>query len=277
MRFTMISIVFLMLCGIAFAGTAKGTFILDGKSHEISSALARTDENPFEKERRDVLLLLTDQPVIESDFDLGKLESMAESGKLHGLLLRIDDQKEVTGLIVIGVVQRSGNSVCEFEANTFKQDQISGKVFLAEPDESFGRKYTFDIEFSSEIKDAIVPMVDEKSGTPLPADGGDPGRSYREYEKAIQSGNLQALKKYLVPQQASKLDAPDAPNMLEFMKMMRAQNVKILKGFTNGDRATLVLEGKDPMSGGKTGGSVRLVKNNNQWVIEKESWSASFE
>lgn len=276
LRFAALTFVLLTMGTAAFAETASGSFTLDGTTHTITSAQARTGENPFDKTKKDVLVLLTDQPVEPADFDLMTLDSLAEAGKVHGILVRLENQREATGLVVLGVVQRSGNFVCGFDSKTFSESRVAGKVFLKEPDVSFGRKYTFDIDFDAIITDEMEPAVDESSATPLPSDGGDPGRAYREYEKAIQSANPETLKKYLVPEQAKKLDDPQAANMLGLMKMMRATEVKVVSGFLHGDRATLTLEGKDPVSNGKTTGTVRMRNLNGQWVLERESWSSSF-
>ena len=65
-----------------FAGTATGSFILDGTTYSIGSVLAKTDENPFDKTKRDILVLLTDQPVGEADLVAGHhgRGSLAEHG-----------------------------------------------------------------------------------------------------------------------------------------------------------------------------------------------------
>jgi hypothetical protein len=275
LRTALLSFMILFSNTLLFAGTAKGNFVLDSNTYAINAVQAKTDENPFEKTKKDVLVLLTDNPVEEGEFDMMALDSLAESGTIHGILLRIDDQKEVTGLIVLGVVQRSGNSICQFEPVTFDLSHVGGKVRTEKPDESFGRKYSFDIEFDTAVKEEDGPVIDEKNGTPLPPDGGDPGKAFREYEKAIQSGNPQSLKKFLSPDQAKKLDDPQAAQMLGLMKMMRAQQVNILSGFLNGDRAVLNVEGKDPVSNSKTSGTVKMLKVKGQWVVEKESWSSS--
>ena len=274
LRFAAAIFVLLWIGNGAVAGTAKGTLNLDGTIYTIGSVLAKTDENRFDKTKKDILVLLTDQPVEEGDFDTMTLDSLAEAGKIHGILVRLENQREATGLTVLGVVQRSGNFVCGFDSTTFSESRVAGKVFLTEPDESFGRKYTFDVEFDTTVKDDAQPAV-EDSGTALPSDGGEPGKAYREYEKAIQSGNPEMLKKYLVPEQAKKLEDPQAVNMLGLMKMMRAQDVRIVNGLLHGDRATLTLEGKDPVSNGKTRVTARMRKLNGQWVLERESWSSS--
>jgi hypothetical protein len=272
-----LAIIFILISGALLAGTAKGTLVIDEKTYNINTVQAKTDQNPFDETKKDFLLLFTDQPVEEGMFDLNELDSLAEAGTVHGILIRIDDQKEPTGLIVLGVVQRSGNSICNFDATAFDVTHVAGKVYLANPDESFGRKYTFEIEFDTSVKENSGSQVVKITGTPLPTDGGEPFKTYQEYEKAIQSGNPQMLKKFLVPEQATRLDDPEAAKMLGLMKMMRAQEVKFVQGSVEGERATLTLEGKDPLSGGKTNGSIRMIQVQGKWLLEKENWTGSLQ
>ena len=275
MRWTGWLLILSFQAAVAFADSAKGTFTLDDTTYTISSVQAKTDENPFDKSKKDVLVLLTDKPVQESDFDALTLDTRAEAGEIHGILVRLEDARQATGLTVLGTVQRSGNFVCSFDSTTFEPARVAGRVYLKEPDQSFGRKYTFDVEFDTEVKDVADTTPEENSGTPLPPDGGEPGKAYREYEKAIVAGNAAAIKKYLVPEQAKKLDDPQAANMLGLMKMMRAQEVKIVNGFLLGERAILTLEGKDPISSNKTQGTARMRNINGKWVLERESWSST--
>jgi hypothetical protein len=274
-RKLLFAFLFVFVSGTLPADPAKGTFILDGKTYNINSVQAKMDQNRRDETKKDVLLLFTDQPVEEGMFDLNELDSLAESGNLHGILVRIDDQKEPTGMIVLGVVQRSGNSVCSFDPTTFEATHIAGKVYLTNPDESFGRKYTFEIEFDTSIKESSGAQVIENSGTQLPADGGEPFKTYLEYEKAIQSGNPQMLKKFLVPEQATRLDDPEAAKMLSLMKMMRAQDVKFVKGVVQGERATINVEGRDPLSSAKTNGTIKMIQVKGKWLLEKENWTGS--
>jgi hypothetical protein len=276
LRFSVLILVVFLAGGVeAFAGSATGSFVLDGNTYEITSVQAKTAENPFDETKQDVLVLLTDQPVAEGDFDALTLDTLAEEGKVHGILVRLESQREATGLTVLGTVQRSGNFVCGFDSTEFSSSRVAGRVYLEKPDESFGRKYTFDIQFDTEVAEISEAASAESSGTPLPPDGGEPGMAFLEYQKAIQSGNPLELKKYLVPEQARKLDDPQAVNMLGLMKMMRAQEVKIINGFLQGDRATLTVEGKDPVSSRKTVGTVRMRKQDGQWLLERESWTSA--
>jgi hypothetical protein len=255
------------------ASSASGTFTLDGKTYKINSVRAKTDENPFDEKKLDVVVLLTDQAVAGDDFDLVTVNEVADKGT-HGIMLSINDQKEVQSMVVLGVTQKSGNSICEFEPGKFDTSIAQGRVYMKEPDESFGHKYNFDIRFDTPVK-ADTTSANKASGTPLPAGGGEPGKAYMEYDKVARAGDLKGLKKFAADERMAKqLDDPDAPKMIEMMKLMRASDIKIVQGFVNGDDATLIVEGKDPMGGGKSTGTVTMRRVGKDWKLVKESWKS---
>jgi len=267
-----IVLILIVLAAPAMAGpTVSGTLTLDGKAYPIQYVRAVTAENPFEETKEDVQITLTDI-VPPEDSDLNEL---AMAGKIHGIVVTINDQKEPTGLVLLGVVAKSGNQVCDFEPVKIDAQVAEGRVFMKEPDEAFGRKYQFDIKFSTPVKDLVLPPVDEKTGTALPAGGGEPGAAYLAYDKAMASGDLKTLLKYAPDDKTKKqMSDPRAKEMLEMMKSIRATGIKILKGFVSGNRATLQVEGKEPEGGAKTTAQVRMVKVNGQWCVEKERWKS---
>jgi hypothetical protein len=278
-RFVFLLLILSCAFALAVAGTTaptvSGTLTLDGKDYKIQQIKAETAENPFDENKKDVVLTLTDVPAPADGSDLWDL---AEKGKIHGLIIAIDEEKQPHRMTILGVAQQSGNSVCDFEATKFDTKMVEGRLFLKEPNESFGHKYQFDVKFSTPVTDTVVPVVDENTGKPLPAGGGEPGAAYLAYDKAVASGDLAAMKKFAADEKTKKqMSDPKAKEMLEMMKAMRATNIKIVKGFINGDRATLHLEGKDPMGGGKATAVVRMLKVNGQWCIEKESWKGSMD
>lgn len=251
---------------------ASGTFTLDGVTYKIANAQAKTEENAFDAKKKDVVVLLTDKPVAAKDFDFSEMNMQGNSGKIHGIMLNIDDQQKPVSLLVMGVAQKSGTSPCEFEAVKFGPDFVQGRVFLKGPEETFGKKYMFDIQFQTPVTNAAAAVGDETTGTPLPAGGGEPGKAFMEYDKVLNAGDLEKLKTMMAPDQAKLLSGPEAKEILGMIKMMRASNIKIVKGFLNGDHATLIVEGKDNMSGGQTNGTVKMMKVNNRWLVEEESW-----
>lgn len=272
---------FLLMIGILTAGVqaaqppkATGTFTLDGMTYKITNVQAKTEENAFDEKKKDVVVLLTDKPVPAKDFDFGEMNMQGNSGKIHGIMVNIDDQQKPVSLLVMGVAQRSGTSPCEFQAVKFGPDFVQGRVYLKGPEETFGKKYMFDIQFESPVTNAAAAVADETTGTLLPAGGGEPGKAFLEYDKVLNAGDLEKLKTFMAPEQAKELSRPEAKEMLGMIKMMRASNIKIVKGFLNGDHATLIVEGKDNMSGGQTNGTVKMMKVNNRWLVEEENWKS---
>lgn len=260
------------LPGRAVAAKVSGTYTLDGKKYVITSVLAKTDENPLDEERKDIVVLLTDAPVTADQFNMGSLYRMSMDGKIHGIMATFNEDKECAGLVVLGITQRSGYNVCDFDPLQFDLTMISGKVSTT-LQESLGHEYEFSIQFESAVTDAVEKSVDQNTGTPLPVGGGEPGKAYMEYDRAIQSGNIGVIKKFAPSEEAAKqLDNPEAKKMLQMMKAMRATGLMITKGFMDGNRATLIVEGKDSMSGGMATATVTMFRSGNQWKVVNESW-----
>ena len=265
--------VFCLLLTPLFAeNSASGDLILNGKDYAMKSAIAKTAENPFDETKKDIVILLTDSPVPMDRFEMGSLYEMSLQGKVRGVIVTLNEDKECSGLVILGVAQKSGNNVCDFSATEFEENRVEGSVYI-NSQESFGHTYEFDLKFAVDVEDTFVPPVDEVTGDPLPPDGGEPGRSYMEYDRAIATGNVGVLKKYAPNAEAAKqLESPDSKQVLEMMKSMRPTGIRILKGFINDDRATLYLEGNDSMSSGTVTGTIRMVRVKGIWRIEKESW-----
>jgi hypothetical protein len=259
-------------CVSADGARASGILIVDGTKYRISSVLAKTDENPFDDTKKDIAVLLTDAVLTLDQFNMSTLYQMSMDGKVHGIMVTFNEDKECAGLVVLGITQKSGNKVCDFLPGRFDLTQISGTV-SEKRQESFGHNYEFSIRFESPVLDTAAKPVDEITGTALPPGGGEPGRAYLEYDRAIRTGNLAALKKFAPNEEMAKqLDGPDAKKMIEVMKTMRATGLKITKGFFNGDRATLIVEGTDSATGSPATANVLMVKSGNQWKVDRESW-----
>jgi hypothetical protein len=266
-------VIFSSAFGAAEPAKASGTFTLEGVAYKITNVMAKTEPNAFDEKKNDVVVLLTDQPVAPKDFDFAEMNMQGHNGKIHGIMVNIDDQKKPVSLLIMGVAQKSGTSPCEFEAVKFDPDFVQGRAYLKAPEETFGKKYMFDVQFQAPITNpAAAAAAEEASGTPLPPGGGDPGKAFMEYDKVLNAGDLEKLKTMMAPDQAKELSKPEAKQMLGMIKMMRASNIKITKGFINGDKATLMVEGKDNMAGGQTTGTVKMMKVNNRWLVMEESW-----
>ena len=256
----------------AIAGSATGGMTLDGEDYPLSSVLAKTEENPNDDARKDIVVLITDTVLTRDQFNMSTLYRLSMDGKVHGIVATFNDEQECTGLVILGVTQKSGSRVCDFVASRFDAERIAGRMSV-KPQKSSGHSYEFSVQFESPVTDAIARPVSEMTGNQLPTGGGEPGKAYLEYDRAIRTGNIGALKKFAPSDEAAKeLDTPDAKGMIEMMKGMRPTDVRITKGFISGDRATLLVEGRDVASGDPVTATVSMVKSGARWKIENESW-----
>ena len=116
---------------------------------------------------------------------------------------------------------------------------------------------------------AIAPVT---QGTSLPADGGAPGNAWREYDKAMSSGNVAGIKKLLTAEGAKAFD--QYKDLLDLMKGSRGVNAKVVGGRISGDKATLQLKGSPATMAEVTGeGTATLVKEGGAWKIVGEEWT----
>src|SRR4029079_13747857 len=105
---------------------------------------------------------------------------------------------------------------------------------------------TFDAPIVAKPKEkTTAEKVAELKGTKLPADGGEPGKAWQAYRKAIASGNVAAIKKSVVAEMASQTDDPDFKKMIPMIQAMQPKHVKIDGGTVDGDTATLLVTDTD--------------------------------
>ena len=108
-------------------------------------------------------------------------------------------------------------------------------------------------------------------GIKLPADGGEPGRDYTTYLKALQKRDGATIRKMAeVPPGTSDKELKE---QMEMMSAMTPSDQKIVSGSLSGNTATLnvtgILEKK------KHYGTIELQRKGGVWKITKEDWSLS--
>ena len=128
-----------------------------------------------------------------------------------------------------------------FKLETAPAGRINGRWVLAEPDDFFGETYDFDLAFDV----AITPPA----GTPLPAEGGDPGNAYRAWIAAVAKGDLPVLRRLVGGDYDGwRIRSDDESDVKAALKDLRdgtPLQAKILRGRVDGDNAVLWVEGKD--------------------------------
>ena len=105
--------------------------------------------------------------------------------------------------------------------------------------------------------------------TKLPADGGEPGKDYMTYIKALQKKDGATIRKMTeVPAGTSD---KDLKGQMEMMTAMTPTDQKIMSTAMNKDTAVLKVTGK--LEGKKQFGTIEMQKKGGVWKITKEDWS----
>ncbi|PWT92531.1 MAG: hypothetical protein C5B54_03330, partial [Acidobacteria bacterium] len=272
LRFT---VMILLFPGIVLANFAAGNLSLDGKNFRIRSVRAKTKTNIVDKSKKDVVILFTDQPVEGADFSVPQLTLDAQSGTIHGVQLLINPAGVVYGLMILGQPQTNGSNLCEFSSEQFDLSFVKGRVYTDGEQEAFRHTYEFDLQFEADV----IASFDANSDVPaltLPQGGGEPGKAYMDFDKAVQSGSIDGLKKFATnDQQVAMLEGPAGKKFVQMQQKMRPVNIKILSGSISGDHATLTVQGTNSATNASVIGTVSMILIKSSWRVEKEEWQRS--
>jgi len=159
----------------------------------------------------------------------------------------------------------SGWPYPELELQSAGPEGFAGRIHLAKPAEFFDDKYQYDFSFRAPLSDPHAPI-----GDPLPAGGGEPGKSYLSWLDAVRSGDIDRIKAMLPPEKVEMLEAEDAKESIEFLQIMTPGDVKILGGSSDGSTPIQKVEGT--MDDSKMFGEITLTKQGESWVTTEESW-----
>lgn len=135
--------------------------------------------------------------------------------------------------------------------------RLKGKIRLApKPGEN-----SWDIDLD-------VPVAPAGHGDPLPAGGGEPGKVYASYHAALAAADPTAAKPYF----DEETQAGFAQHAEEIVRSYREdhpdRSYRIVKGWSRGDRALLLIEGETSYSKVKT--EVQLVREKGTWRVVTE-------
>ncbi|MEZ5418243.1 MAG: DUF4878 domain-containing protein [Vicinamibacterales bacterium] len=145
-------------------------------------------------------------------------------------------------------------------ANT--ADRVAGAFRLKAGSDS--ADVTFDLKVESTVA---------RTGTALPAGGGDPGRAVMAHFAALEKNDFKALMATAPPEQRQMMEASEksgeAKEMFEMLRMMSPSKVKVLGGTVDGDQATVDFEG---VSDGKPAkGTATVVRIDGKWYMRGTS------
>jgi hypothetical protein len=267
--------------GVCYAtdpGTATGKMTVGGKTTELHWAVARIAKTPFNKNQTDVIVLISNIQVTPEQFnDLKSMFDLADSGRLTGIEVTIENKKIIGSQIYSPMFKLQGNSFSavgmhEFEPTTFKGGDVAGKLSTTHESSFNNVTFKYSTTFHA-IATAPNPPAEAKlEGKPLGPGGGDPGKAYLAYTKILAGGSIAAVKKAVSAVRAKQMDDPDFKQMFPLVQAMEPKKIKVTGGAVNGDKATLTATGDS--DGAPAKGTIEMVREGGAWKVDKESWKS---
>ncbi len=280
MRLRRISLVLVLLVSTSaisiMAAGSKRAMTVNGKTMDLKFAHARTKPNPFDKTKTDVFLIFTDKELPAGAlFDEFELMSLADKGT-SGVTAQVTaEKKAVSGTLFSPGFKKmkqfssTGNQAVTITSWT--KDRIAGSVSVPASD-FFDEKFQYDVSFDMPIESK--PAAKPLPGTPLPAGGGEPGKAYEAYRKAMSKGDLPAIRKVVIPEMAKQTESPDFKQMLPMVQAMQPKKIRITGGSVDGNDATLLVDSLDEKN---TRATVAMRRDSGQWKVAKESWKTTLD
>jgi hypothetical protein len=114
-----------------------------------------------------------------------------------------------------------------------------------------------------------APVASSDFGTALPAGGGEPGAAYAAYHTAIAAWDYEALRKFYTEKSLEKWDAEKEGIVGAYRKDHPDKSAKVVKGWSKGDSATLLVEGETGFDMRATS-EVLMVKEKGTWRVKDE-------
>ncbi|MEO8484834.1 MAG: hypothetical protein ABI585_00710 [Betaproteobacteria bacterium] len=118
-----------------------------------------------------------------------------------------------------------------------------------------------------------VPILSDDHGAPLPAGGGEPGVAYLAYHDALVKRDAKAVRSVMSKENGGYLDSATKKGkadaeMRSMAKEHPEKSVRIVQGWSKGDRAVLVLAGESSVM--RLAGEAVLVREGGRWRLDDE-------
>lgn len=118
-----------------------------------------------------------------------------------------------------------------------------------------------------------VPVSSDDHGKPQGPGGGEPGKAYLAYHRALLGKDEQAIKSLLSEERRAKWTGAEAKGtggrFLAFLRKYHPGEVRVTEGFIKGDHALLLIEGKGDMD--PIIGEAQLSRQQGAWRFEEET------
>ena len=251
------------------AGKADGSFTVGGKTSKLSYAYAIAKKGFFDEKKEDIHVILSDVALspaaLEDEFER---MHMARDGKLHGLELTINGEKQViSGTLLHQAFAEYQGSVSatgmhQFDATTFDGKTIAGKLSTSRPSDFQKIPFAYAASFEAAIYRKPPPSMAGAAAKESPQ-----AKAVLAFYKAARSGDAAAVKKTMTPESAKNLEGPQGKEAMEFLKMTSPDPAaaEIESVDAKGDKAevVVVVRSKD----GKETSKISVERVAGQWKV----------
>lgn len=152
---------------------------------------------------------------------------------------------------------------------TRSESRVAGTFQVDGPDKKARMDVRADVSFDLPVE-KFAALV--RPGTPLAADGGEPGKALGAYFEAFHSGDPERIVGQVAPKERAELQAelakdPEATaQKLGLMKIFMPDRIeRILGGSVDGDRAVIDFEGSS--EGEALGGVATMTRLDGRWYV----------
>ncbi len=278
----------LLLAQSVRADSVIGTFELDGKKLKPASVAAfrvRAQQNPRDFATHVMLstspmnleaiaaatdpymAAINDEAVMQSDhlgFQVNPDGTVSMNAHVGGTQY-LDSSGKIMGM--------TGSLVADCTTNT--PERVTCSVATKKPVKAMGgNTWSVDIKFDTAV-------LKRATGTPLPTDGGDPGKALAALIKAAQGDDLAAITALLAPDMADQYQrdyntpAENLKSAKDFLENTLPKKHKITGGeLRDADTALLEVEG-EPFAGKRVLYLVTLKRTDGKWGYVFAQWVGS--
>ena len=265
------------LTGLPLGGAA-GWMERAGKKTEFTHAIALIKTSLF-GESGERSLLLTTRPLTDEmlagrrgpEMELQKAgiaflrATINPQGEIESLMTRSDDGR--------AMMFSSNQWSAELAANS--ATELDGLIECLGESGAVSEYPRFQIRFHAAVrKVGKEAPVTAENGQPLPKDGGEPAKAYRDFGAALKTArsieDVLPLRSASVAREMASVPAEQRAAMLQFIKNEAALPLKIVGGFANETQATLWLEGTRRDE--RVTGRVNVHREDGAWKLGSEEF-----
>jgi hypothetical protein len=271
----------LLLCLLTASATlsasdsVSGKLTIQGKAIELKHIYAQQFPDSSDKSKRNVLVVITDQPVPEdARNDTGEMMDLYFAGKFHGVKLEYPpDGSSVSVVVMSNLLEgsfswsRAGSDVAP-KVLTGTRIEHSFDI----PERTTGDTA---IALQATFAAGIVPHIPEPEPTPADtaaAQKAPQTNAYIALVKANRAGDKAGIMAAVDPERRAMVDTPDFPKILEMVQEMTPKNTKVLEVTESADKYILIVQASNE-EGNPMRGKITMVKGpESEWFASRESW-----